>query len=365
MPPINQFSFSPRGLKAMLPHGGLPEIISPYLLELIKKTGGANGPIGKQFISQPDLESQHYQKGAKDPLIEDQYEVAPGLIYKYKGKVDKRGQIIQSGRVLWTITRFCAAYCRFCTRGREIGLPANKSLLSGATIAKQPFLTNQQLNQVFSFLKEKEEINELIVSGGDPLTTPKDYLTTIINGLVKLQQQGHLKIIRLGTRLPISNPIMIKNWHYQLLATISNLYLMVHINHPLELTNQALIVLNNFKRKSQATIMSQSVLLKGVNDSAQTLYQLFVKLSENGIRPYYVFQNDPVYWAHHFTVPIKKTIKIWGQLRPQLSGISATARLVIDTPFGHGKIPLPEGNAWQVDYRYFTDFHNKKHSLLQ
>lgn len=84
----------------------------------------------------------------------------------------------------------------------------------------------------------------------------------------------------------------------------------------------------------------------------------------NGIRPYYLYQNDPVYWAQHFTVPIKKAIKIWGKLRPKLSGVAATVRFAIDVPFGYGKIPVPEGDAWEVNYKWFRDFRKKKHMLV-
>ena len=109
--------------------------------------------------------------------------------------------------------------------------------------------------------------------------------------------------------------------------------------------------------------MSQTVLLKGINDSVEILHELFVRMAENGIRPYYVFQNDLVYWAKHFTVPIDKAIKLWQNLRPLLSGIAATARFVIDVPFGYGKIPVPEGNAWEVDYSGFSDFKSVHHRL--
>ena len=138
---------------------------------------------------------------------------------------------------------------------------------------------------------------------------------------------------------------------------------MVHINHPFELTDETLGVLYNFRKIAMATVCSQSVLLKGVNDSVETLYKLFITLTNNGIRPYYVFQNDPVYWAAHFTVPIARAIKIWEKLRPQLSGLAATARFVIDVPFGHGKIPIPEGGAWKVDYKHYRDFKGKRQEL--
>lgn len=327
-----------RGKKVMLPHGGLPELTSPYLSKLIAKTGGENGPIGLQFIAQPEKERKYFKKGVTDPLTEDKYEVASGLVYKYRG------------RALWTISLVCASYCRFCTRGREVG-------------ALKPHLREKEISQVLAFLKKRKEIKEVIVSGGDPLVAPRKYLTKIINGLIKLQKDGNIEIIRIGTRLPIVNPPLVQPWHYRLLAKIKNSYLVVHINHPAELTPEAIEVLNNFRRKSGALVLSQTVLLKGVNDSVKTLSELFNKMVKEGIRPYYIYQNDPVYWAKHFTVPIKRAIRLWQQLRPRLSGLAATARFVIDAPFGFGKIPIPEGGAWRVDYSCFFDFKKKKHSL--
>ena len=363
MTKINK-KFIPRGQAVSLTGGSLPEIISPYMQKLIALTGGIDGPLGRQFIARPDKESRFYKKGVFDPLIEEKYEVAPGLIYKYKGKVDSRGEVVYYGRALWTIARFCATYCRFCTRGREVGLsPTAGRHRKGSTIARRPFLSDAQIDKALAFLSKRAELNEVILSGGDPLVTDCDYLTKIINGLVRLQKESKITVVRIGTRLPVTNPLIVADWHYRLLAKIKNPYLMVHINHPAELTRQTVAVLDRFRKQSGVTVMSQSVLLKGVNDSVETLYRLFVKMTEEGIRPYYLYQNDPVYWAAHFTVPIKRAIKIWQQLRPRLSGIAATARFVVDTPFGHGKIPLPEGDAWQVDYRHFSDFKHQKHLL--
>ncbi len=354
----------PRGTKAMLPHGGLPEMVSLYMLRLIEKTGGKNGPLGKQFLSQPELEKKFYKIKSADPLIEDHNEVAPGVVYKYRGKLDKKGNVKYFGRVLWTVTRFCATYCRFCTRGREVGIPTFVKSHSKAALAQNPFLSDVELKKAFQFIRSHKEINEVIVSGGDPLTSPRAYLTKVIEGLAKLQKDGHVDIVRIGTRLPVHNPPSVQHWHYELLTKIKNPYLMVHINTPYELTDQTLTVLRNFRKIALATVCSQSVLLKGVNDSVETLYTLFTILAREGIRPYYVFQNDPVYWAQHFTVPIKKAVKIWAKLRPRLSGVAATARFVIDVPFGYGKIPLPEGGAWEVNLNHYRDFKGHNHKLL-
>ncbi|MDO8497365.1 MAG: radical SAM protein [bacterium] len=356
-------SVKPRGIDAMLPHGALPEMISLYMIRLIEKTGGKNGPLGRQFIASPKEEKKYYQKKASDPLNEDYHEVAPGIVYKYRGKLDKKGNVIYHGRALWTITRFCATYCRFCTRGREVGMPSFVKSHSKASIAQTPYLSSKQIEKAIAFLKNAKEINEVIISGGDPLVSPQPYLTDIIQKLAQLQQKGHLDIIRIGTRLPVHNPIAVRDWHYQLLSTLKNPYIMLHINHPLELTEETLSVLNNFRKLSGATIMSQTVLLKEVNDNVEVLYKLFTVLSKEGVRPYYLFQNDPVYWAQHFTVPIHKAIKIWKKLRPQLSGIAATARFAIDVENGYGKIPVPEGDAWDVDYTHYRDFKGKKFTL--
>lgn len=354
-------SFTCRGSRVMLPHGGLPEIISPYLLKLIDKTGGAKGPIGLQFIAQSAKEKSKIQDGVFDPLSEDHHEVAPGLIYKYKGKIEAKGNITHYGRVLWTITRFCGSYCRFCTRGREVGV-INHKTNEKAAITRKNLLTDLDIKKVVDFIKKHKEINEVILSGGDPLVTPQPYLTKIITELVLLQSKGDLDIVRIGTRLPVHNPIVFQPWHFALFKKLKNPYLMVHINHPSELTLQALRVIDRFKQNG-ATVMSQSVLLKGVNDNPQTLINLFNLMAKEGIRPYYVYQNDPVSWAQHFTVSIPRAIKIWEQLRPRLSGIAATARFVIDTPFGYGKIPVPEGKAWKVDYGYYCDFKGERKEI--
>jgi len=334
----------------------LPEVVSGYLRDLIKKTGGVDGPIGKQFIMQ---KSQFLNQGMDDddPLDEEEHEVAPGLVYKYRGVIDKNGTILTYGRVLWMVTRICASYCRFCTRGREI-LPITKN--NSLNSCQKPLLSDSDIKKAILYLRNHKEINEVIISGGDPLITPKDYLTKIINELTSLQKKNQIQIIRIGTRLPIVNPCAIQQWHYDLIKTIVNPYIMVHINHPTELTKETSLVWEQFRKQCNATIMSQTVLLKDINDNPQTLIDLFNLMVSKAIRPYYVYQCDPVPWAKRFIVPPEKVVKLWKQVRPRLSGLAATARLVIDVPHGYGKIPLPEGGAWKADYKIFRDFKKKK-----
>jgi lysine 2,3-aminomutase len=242
-----------------------------------------------------------------------------------------------------------------------VGLPVGKTINSHARITKAPYLTDAEINQVFDYLREHPEINEVILSGGDPLTCPQDYLTKIINGLAALQNKGHLDVVRIGTRLPIVNPTAIQPWHYDLIQRLRNPYILLHINHPAEITPQVIAVVEKFRKVSYASMLSQTVFLQGVNDNVETLYQLFNLLHKNAIRPYYLFQNDDIDWGKHFTVNPKKAILIWQQLRPKLSGLAATARFAIDVPGGYGKIPVPEGNSWDVDLTHYRDFKGKTH----
>lgn len=354
-------SLRPRGTKVMLPHGGLPEFFSPYLSDLIARTGGPAGPIGLQFVSRPQLERRYFKSGMKDPLMEDHHEVSPGLVYKYTSNIDKqkkKGETAYWGRALWTITRHCAAYCRFCTRGREVGIPAGQEGVSGAALAHAPHLLMDQINQTLAFIEKEKGINEIILSGGDPMTVHPTILQYVLGKLGELQQKGRLAIVRIGTRVPVHNPLLLRDDHFKAISQLRNPRMIIHINHYLELTPQTLGVLERLRKECGAVVMSQSVLLKGVNDDVETLYLLFTKLASEGVVPYYVYQNDPVYWAQHFTVPIKRAIKLWQKLRPMLSGVAATARFVIDTPKGYGKVPIPEGAGWDVNWnRGYRDFH--------
>ncbi|NTU46292.1 radical SAM protein [Candidatus Roizmanbacteria bacterium] len=317
--------------------GSLPELISPYLRKLIDKTGGVNGPIGLQFhlLSPADVCIEK-----NDPLAEEENEVAPGVVYKYQGKLRTDGSVLFYGRALWLISRYCASYCRFCTRGRVVGLPADKSQERGETLAQKPYLDEMDIQKALSYFKNHQEINEVILSGGDPFVTSRKYLEQILESLITLQKQRDLTIIRIHTRVPITNPFFLQDWHYALLARIPHLYLVLHINHPAELTEEVQAIIKKLKNTG-ATLLSQSVLLKGVNDSPDTLHDLFVQVVTNGIHPYYLHYTDPVPWAKRFTVPLPRAIKLWQTVRPRLSGIAATARFVIDTPH-HGKIPIAD-----------------------
>jgi lysine 2,3-aminomutase len=331
---------------------------------LIAATGGNDGPIGIQFVAQPEKERLFYNDGLKDPLMEDEHEVSPGLVYKYQAEIATDGTVLQKGRALFTITRNCAAYCRFCTRGREVGISANNTGVSEVALAHSPHLSREQIDESLAFISREPGLNEVILSGGDPLTVKPDILKYTLGKLGDLQRSGKLDIVRIGTRVPIHNPLMFKDYHIEAIKQLEIPRMMLHINHPAEITPEMLQVVKRLRYETGANLYSQSVLLSGVNDSVSVLQKLFEDLAKNGIHPYYVFQNDKVYWADHFTVPLDEAMNIWGQLRPRLSGVAATAKLVIDVPKGHGKIPVPEGNAWSIDRSAgYRDFKGTVFSL--
>lgn len=394
---VNFLKPIPRGREAQLPHGGLPEVVPAHLLDLIAQTGGPRGVIGLQFIADIEREGASYamrteaqanllnlnipgQYAALDSLKEGHYEVAPGLVHKY------------AERALWTITRLCAAYCRFCTRERIVGVPkgtdvpeTHETLASYATN-----LSKVQIDQALAYIAESPVINEIILSGGDPLTVNPKVLEYVLDKLGSMQRSSKLGVVRIGTRLPLHNPYALRSRHFEAVAQLENPYIMFHVNHAQELIPATLDVLNRFRKDCLANVLSQTVLLRGVNIwmsgdevvgdkvypegttltaeqaeelTLRTQHELFTKLAVAGIRPYYVFFNDRTPQGAHFDVPHYYAIQLWQKLRGRLSGVAATARLVEDVAGGVGKVAAPEGDAWEVNYGQFKDFEGNSFLL--
>lgn len=318
---------------------GLPNVVSPYLKKLIEEKGKDAGPLGLQFIAKPEVEDIYLNKISHDPLDEDEHSPVPGLVYKYEGKDGT------FGRALLTLTYKCASYCRFCTRGRVVG-------------TSKPSLSVAQIDDIVRFIKSRPELNEVILSGGDPLTAPPEVLRHTLRSLSELPQ---IKIIRIGTRLPIHNPLAIGDSIIESIKLLEDPFILIHINHPDELTEETRKVIRRFRRECFATVFSQSVFLKGVNDNFETLYKLFNELAILRVRPYYLYRNDPVPWAKHFTVPFEKEVEIVTKLKANLSGLAGTFRYTVDAPNGYGKIEVPL-NFWNWDIKSdYKDFKGLTH----
>jgi len=298
--------------------------LSPHIKKLVKLSSA----IAKEFIPS-SKESDVCGELFADPLQEDRFIKTKGLVHKYPG------------RVLIELTMQCAAYCRFCTRRRKV------------SDIKKGVLSSIDLKNMINYLKIHPDITEIVISGGDPFTIPKQLITFI----KKVEKIKHIKIIRVHTRVPVSYPQSIPQSLYDFFSSIQKtLYLSIHFEHPDELTKPTLQVIKKL-RETGAILLSQSVFLKGVNDSYDVLYELFTRLSQLGIRPYYIYRCDPVIGAAHFIVPFAKEIAIMTKLRINLSGI-AFPNYVVDSPNGSGKIPIPL-NFWEFKKDNFKDFNNK------
>lgn len=270
----------------------------------------------------------------EDPLLEDQFEKTKGLIHKYEN------------RALILLTLTCASYCRFCTRRRRV------------SDIEKGIITKADIKNMLAYLSVHQEIKEIIFSGGDPFTTPK-ILKYALKVFSKLPQ---IKVIRIGTRTPVSNPSLVTRG---ILSAIKKskktVYVMIHFEHPDEVSEKTVKACLKL-RKAGAILFSQSVFLKGINDSYDVLYKLFSRLIEIGVKPYYLYRCDPVKGIEHFRVPFKKEIEIATLLRKNLSGL-ASPLYVIDTPNGSGKIPVPL-NFWDFDCEKFRDFKDEVKNII-
>jgi len=305
--------------------------LSPYLEKLTRKCPA----IYRQFVPTKN-EGQDETSTFDDPLVEEQHTVTRGLIHKY------------GNRALILLTMNCAAYCRFCTRRRKV------------SDIEKGRLSDQDIENMVKYVKAHPEIKELLFSGGDPSTVPV-LLKKVLQKFVKLPQ---IKIIRVASRLPVSNPAMVNKQLLDALKVVKKqpLYLMVHFEHPAEITPEAIKAVKKLQ-KVATMLLNQSIFLKGVNDDVEILSELFSRLVEIGIKPYYLYRCDPVKGAEGFIVPFKREVEIFTELRKRLSGLAVPA-YVIDAPNGAGKIPAPL-NFWNFDYENYRDFNGKKLKVVE
>jgi lysine 2,3-aminomutase len=266
-------------------------------------------PIRKQSVPSGE---ELINNGKLDPLNEKGYSATPAFIKKYPG------------RGVFLVNAECAMYCRFCNRRRFTGGGWNP---------------RKYWEETFRYIEKDEEIHEVILSGGDPFMLSPDELQYILGRLRIIER---IKVIRISTRVPVVFPNGLHEDHLAVIKGNSPIWIVVHINHPKEITPVFMEKMKRF-REAGGIIISQTVLLRGVNDCPYILQNLFENLIYCGIKPYYLFQLDEVRGAMHFKVKIAKGIEIMRFLRINTSGL-ALPHYVIDIPGGLGKVP--------VDYRY-------------
>lgn len=287
---------------------GFPILITPYYLKLIDPDD-PSCPVRRQVIPHA-LEAQEVLGDLRDPLGEQAHEVAPDLIQRYPD------------RALLFVTDRCAVYCRFCTRSRLVG---------GSGGARNP----ARLADAVAYLREHHEIKDVILSGGDLLAMSTERIVKVVEAVRSIPS---VETIRLATRVPVVLPQRITSELLRALRPHHPLWVMTHFNHPKELTPQSRRACRKLA-DAGFPVMNQTVLLRGVNDEAPILEELFRGLVRERVRPYYLLQADPVKGSAHLRTPLAKGIELIGQLQGRLSGI-ALPKLIVDTPGGMGKVPL-------------------------
>ncbi|MCC6552867.1 MAG: KamA family radical SAM protein [Polyangiaceae bacterium] len=287
---------------------GLPIGITPYYLGRCDKND-PRCPIRLQCVPRSD-ESIEAPGDLADPLGEEAHEVAPHLVQRYPD------------RALLLATDRCAVYCRFCTRSRMVG--------DGGGVVPL-----DRLAPALAYLAAHPEVRDVIVSGGDPLTVSTD---RIVRLLARLREIPSVETIRLATRVPVTLPQRITAELVRALRPYHPIWVMTHFNHPRELTPAAARACRRLVDHG-FPVMNQTVLLRGVNDDAETLEALFRGLVRWRVRPYYLLQADPVRGTAHLRTPLARGIEIMERLQGRLTGI-ALPRLIVDTPGGMGKVPV-------------------------
>lgn len=281
-----------------------PMRISDHYLDLIHSPGD---PIARQVL--PDIRELQDTATDPDPLHEEIQSPVPQIVHRYPN------------RVIFLVSNQCAVYCRFCMRKRRIDKTAQ--------------VPHHMLKGGIEYIARHPHINEVILSGGDPLMLPDNALEKILESLRRIP---HVRLLRIHTRIPNAWPQRITPELTRLLARYHPLYVNIHFNHSSEISQKALKACTRMA-DAGLPLGSQTVLLRDVNDHSETLLHLFQSLSEIRVRPYYLHQIDRVPGTAHFHVPLERALDLFGALRGRLSGL-AMPHFMVDLPGGGGKVEL-------------------------
>ncbi len=285
-----------------------PLSITPYYFSLIDPDD-PNDPIRKQAV--PSFEEIALSNiGMEDPLAEGKDSAVPGLVHRYPD------------RVLMVLTDICPMLCRHCTRKRE--------WRHGGWVR-----TPAQIEAMLDYVRHHTEVRDIILSGGDPLTLSTKMLEGVI---AKLRSINHVEIIRIGSRYPVVLPQRIDAELCDMLSEYGPIWLNTHFNHYHEITPESTAACDRLVRAG-VPVNNQSVLLKGVNDSVETMKKLCQGLLKIKVRPYYLYQCDEVQGTEHLRTPVDTGIQIIEGMRGHTSGL-AVPTFVIDLPEGGGKVPI-------------------------
>jgi lysine 2,3-aminomutase len=289
--------------------GPLPIAITPYYASLLESADPLQPlrrtvtPVCAEYASSPGE--------ADDPLNEECDSPAPGLVHRYPD------------RVLFLVTDFCSTYCRYCTRSRMVGAGGEHGF------------KYTHWERAIDYIAANPAIRDVLLSGGDPLTLSNEKLDWLLS---RLRRIPHVEMIRIGTKVPVVLPQRITPSLTRTLRRYHPLWMSIHFTHPDELTPETVQACERLA-DSGIPLGSQTVLLAGVNDNVETMKRLMHGLLKVRVKPYYLYQCDPISGSAHFRTPVAKGLEVIAGLRGHTTGY-AVPTYVIDAPGGGGKIPL-------------------------
>lgn len=268
------------------------------------------GSVLRRLVIPTEFETEISRGEEADPLDEDKYRPVPGIIHRYPEKA------------LLLATSFCALRCRYCTRSRLVSEDSSCTA-SDAT-----------LKDAIDYLRRTPQIKDVLISGGDPLTLSDERIDSLLSALSSIK---HIEFIRIGTKTPVVLPQRFTPSLLAILKKYRPLWLSLHFMHPLELSPETVKACNDLA-DAGIPLGSQTVLIRGVNDNVDTLQKLFTGLIRNRVRPYYLYQCDPIPGSAHFRTPIETGLEIMRGLLGRTTGY-AIPQFIVDTA-GGGKVPL-------------------------
>jgi lysine 2,3-aminomutase len=289
--------------------GALPVGITPYYASLLERHDEMQ-PLRRTVV--PVLGEYVLSRGEnEDPLAEDGHSPVPGLVHRYPD------------RVLLLVTNFCSVYCRYCTRARMVGSAGERSV------------RKSDIEAALDYIERTSAVRDVLISGGDPLSLDDERLEYILQRLRRIK---HVEFVRIGSKQPVVQPMRITPSLTRILKRYHPLWMSLHFTHADEITPE---VTEACGRLADAGIPlgSQTVLLKGVNDDITTLKKLMHGLLRIRVRPYYLYQCDPISGSAHFRTSVAQGVELIRGLRGHTTGY-AVPTFVVDAPDGGGKTPI-------------------------
>ena len=297
-----------------------------HLASLVDANDPAD-PIARQFVPDP-RELENTPRERADPIGDDAHSPCEGLVHRYPD------------RVLLKLVSACPVYCRFCFRRETVGA------------AKGGMLAPEKLAAALDYIRARPQIWEVILTGGDPLALSPRRLAETVRAIAAID---HVKVLRFHTRVPVAAPDLVTD---DLVAAIRadgvSTWVALHANHPREIGAEARAALKRFVAAG-VPLVSQTVLLRGVNDDPEILAALMRAFVEARVKPYYLHHPDLAPGTGHFRLSIAEGRRIVAELMRRVSGLARPA-YVLDIPGGYGKIPLgseaaaPDGaGGWRLE----------------